>query len=43
MCKVQVSVALTLRKDDHEPLFCGATPAPSSLDELEGEREGAMV
>jgi hypothetical protein len=24
---------LTFKNDDHEPLFCGATAAPSSLDE----------
>lgn len=23
----------TLRNEDQEPLFCGATPAPSSLDD----------
>ena len=26
---------LTLRKEDQEPLFCGAMPAPSSLEEVD--------
>lgn len=35
----------TFKKEDQEPLFCGDTPAPSSLDEPDMVvfREGDMV
>lgn len=35
----------TFKNEDQEPLFCGDTPAPSSLDELEVVvfREGDIV
>lgn len=38
-------VGRTLRKEDQEPLFCGATPPPSSLvePELTVLRDGDMV
>lgn len=28
-----MKVVRTLRNEDQEPLFCGATPAPSSLED----------
>ena len=34
-CSIEESWVFTFRKEDQEPLFCGATPAPSSLEELD--------
>lgn len=37
-----MGIGITLRKELHEPLLCGGTPAPSSLFDIVEEDRGRV-